>query len=253
MFRAAIGGFNKADVLNYIDELTNAWNEERTQLEKQARIDREQATKSEAVATQAQEAYNAMAAELQAAREAMASMQPLAEQTKGLSAKVEQLYEELNEAIAQNNRLKQALAQSEEKSQSARAEMMAAEDRLQTRETELNRRNERLASLEAIVARYEAVLGQSDGMKQHLDDIVHPFTHIAARRAEDSIENTNTVIAALLAQLHELQKGLEEQKRALRQDKIESDAKYNRIVETWFAKAKELADTAVHRTTHFFR
>ncbi len=264
LFRTAIGGFNKADVLNYIDSLTAAWNVERELLENQARADRETATTANARVTaletetaeklaEMQAETEAMRTEAQEARDALEQMQTLAEQAQALSEQVAQMREELAEALVQNNRMQTALAQSEEKSQSARAEMMAAEDRLQTRETELTRRNERLAALETQLARYEAVLGHSDGMKEHIDDIVRPFTETAARRAEDTLDDTYAVIAALLAQLGELQNGIEEQKRALRQEKAENDAKLNRVLGGWFTKAKELAESAAQRTTHFFR
>ncbi len=246
MFRSAIGGFNKTDVLNYIDGLTGAWNEERVQLEQQATADREKA-----------EAATAKAEELQAAHEAMSNeleeIRPLAEQANELAEQVAQMRAELDEALAQNGQLTHKLAQCEEKSQSARAEMMAAEDRLATREQELTQRNERLASLEAVVAQYEAALGRCDGMKEHLDGILRPFTESASRRAEKTLDNTYALIAALLAQLAELQEGIDNQKRALRQEKLESDAKLSNVLNNWFNKAKELAGTAADRATHFFR
>lgn len=246
MFRSAIGGFNKTDVLNYIDQLTGSWNEERVQLEQQAIADREKAEAAEAKAEELQAAHEAMTAELE-------DIRPLAEQAKELSEQVAQMRAELDEALAQNSQLTHKLAQCEEKSQSARAEMMAAEDRLATREQELTQRNERLASLETVVARYEAVLGRSDGMKEHLDNIIRPFTESASRRAEETLDNTYALVSALLAQLGELQEGIDTQKRALRQEKIESDVKLNGVLNNWFNKAKELAGTPADRATHFFR
>ncbi len=253
MFRSAIGGFNKADVLNYIDSLTGSWNEERVQLEQQAIADREKAEAAAAKAEELQAAHEAMTCELEALKEELEQVRPLAEQVQALEGQLAQMREELSEALAQNSQLTQKLAQSEEKSQSARAEMMAAEDRLSTREQELTQRNERLASLEAVVARYEAVLGRSDGMKEHLDNIIRPFTESANRRAEETLDNTYALIAALLAQLGELQDGIDKQKRALRQEKTESDVKLSNVLGNWFNKAKELAETSVDRATHFFR
>lgn len=246
MFRSALGGFNKTDVLNYIDSLTGAWNEERVQLEQQAQADREAAETADARAQELEAAHEAMVTELDEIR-------PLAEQVKAMTEQLEQMRAELDEALAQNAQLNQKLAQCEEKSQSARAEMMAAEERLSTREAELTQRNERLAALEATVARYEAVLGRCDGMKEHFDGIIRPFTEKAHRRAEDTLDNTYALVAALLAQLGELQGGIEEQKRALRQEKADSDAKLAATLGSWFAKAKELADTTAERATHFFR
>lgn len=246
MFRSALGGFNKADVLNYIDELTGAWNEERVQLEQQVIADREKAETAAAKAEELQAAHEAMSAELEEIR-------PVAEKAKELAEQVAQMRAELDEALAQNGQLTQKLAQCEEKCQSARAEMMAAEDRLSTREQELSQRNERLASLEAVVAQYESALGRCDGMKEHLDGILRPFTENAARRAEETLDNTYAIIASLLAQLGELQEGIDKQKRTLRQDKLESDAKLSGVLGNWFNKAKELAGTAADRATHFFR
>ena len=253
VFRSAIGGFNKADVLNYIDGLTGSWNEERVQLEEQARTDRENAQNAIARAEELEAAHEAMSADLEAAEEELEAARPLVEQVQTLTEQLEQMRNELDEALAQNGQLSHKLAQCEEKSQSARAEMMAAEERLITREQELTQRNERLAALEARITQYEAVLGRCDGMKEHMDSIVRPFTESASRRAEDTLDNTDTLICALLAQLGELQNGIEEQKRALRQEKAESDARLSTVLNNWFSKAKELADTTVDRATHIFR
>lgn len=253
MFRSAIGGFNKADVLNYIDELTGSWNEERVQLEQQAIADREAAETAAAKAEELQAAHEAMCAELEAAEEELETVRPLAAQVQALEEQLAQMRTQLDEALAQNSQLTNKLAQSEEKTQSARAEMMAAEDRLSTREQELTQRNERLASLEAVVTRYEAVLGRCDGMKEHIDGIVRPFTESANRRAEETLDNTYALVAALLVQLGELQEGIDAQKRALRQEKTESDVKLSNVLNNWFNKAKELAGTTVDRATHFFR
>jgi chromosome segregation ATPase len=253
MFRSALGGFNKTDVLNYIDTLTGGWNEERVQLEQQAIADREKAEIAAAKAEELQTAHEAMASELQAMQEELEQVRPLAQQVEQLNEALAQMRAELSEALAQNSQLSNKLAQCEEKSQSARAEMMAAEDRLNTREQELTQRNERLASLESVVAQYEAALGRCDGMKEHIDGIVRPFTESAAHRAEQTLDNTYALVAALLAQLGELQEGIDKQKRALRQEKLESDAKLTGVLGNWFNKAKELAGTAADRATHFFR
>ena len=239
MFRSALGGFNKADVLNYIDALTAAWNEERVALEQQAKADREAAETATARAAELEAAHEAMTAELDEIR-------PLAEQTKEATEQLAQMRTELDEALAQNAQFTQQLAQSEEKIQSARAEMMAAEERLCTREAELTRRNERLAALEATVARYEAVLGRSDSMKEHVDGIVRPFTEKANRHAEDALDNAYALVANLLAQLGEMQGSIEEQKSALRQAKADNDAKLSATLGSWFSKIKDLAGGSGH-------
>ncbi len=253
MFRSALGGFNKADVLNYIDGLTGSWNEERVQLEEQARTDRDRAAQAEKAAAKAQEEQQASEADLKAALEALESIRPLAEQVEELKTQLAQARNDLSEALAEKSRLATSLAQSEEKSQSARVEMMAAEERLQAREAELTNRNQRIATLETLVTRYEAVLGHSGNMQEHIDGILRPFSDTAARRAESTLDDTYAVIAALLAQLGELQGSIEQQKRTLQQEKAETDATLNRVLGSWFTKAKELAETAAARTTHFFR
>ncbi len=253
MFRSAIGGFNKADVLNYIDSLTGSWNEERVQLEQQAIADREKAEDAVNKAEELQAANETMSNEMKAMQTELEQMRSLARQMKEMAQQLSQMRNELNEALAENDQLSQKLAQSEEKSQSARAEMMAAEDRLATREQELSQRNERLASLEAVVAQYESALGRCDGMKEHIGGIVRPFTEGASRRAEETLDNTYALVAALQTQLGELQEGIDKQKRALRQEKLESDSRLNGVLNNWFNKAKELADTAADRATHFFR
>ncbi len=246
IFRSALGGFNKSDVLNYIDGMTGAWNEERELLEEQARTNRETAAQATAKAEELQAALDAARAELDAVK-------PLAAHVESLTAQLAQLRDELSTALTEKNRLTAELAQCEDKSQSARTEMMAAEDRLQTREAELANRNERIAALEVLVTRYEAVLGQSNGMQQHVDGIMRPFMDTAARRAENTLEDTYAIIASLLAQLGELQDSIEKQKQVLRDEKTENEAALTRVLNSWFDKAKEFADTAAGRATHFFR
>ena len=52
IFRSALGGFNKQDVLNYIDEITAGWDRERQELESAATADRELAQQQQEEAAQ---------------------------------------------------------------------------------------------------------------------------------------------------------------------------------------------------------
>ncbi len=253
IFRSALGGFNKADVLNYIDGLTGSWNEEREQLTKQAHDDRETAVKATATAEELRATLADMQDALAAAQAALEAVNPLKEQVETLTAQLAQVRAELAESYAKNKQLTDDLARSEDKGQSARAEMMAAEDRLQTREAELANRNERVAALEVLVTRYEAVLGQSNGMQQHLDGIVRPFVDTASRRAENTLEDTHAIIASILLQLGELQNSIQRQKQILSDEKAENSDALTRVLDNWFTKATELADSMPSRTTHFFR
>lgn len=225
IFRSALGGFKKTDVLNYIDELTGSWNEERVQLEQQVVAEREKAevavSKVEAAETKANElqaVHDSLTAEIDALKEELEQLRPLAEQ-------MEQLREEIK----------------------------AANERVAVREAELAERAARIATLESTVARYEAVLGRCDNMKEHVDGIIRPFAEKASRRAEDTLDKTHALVAALLSQLGELQGGIEEQKRVLHQEKADNDARLSATLNNWFAKVKELAENTASHATHFFR
>lgn len=247
IFRSAIGGFNKNDVLTYIDRITGEWNEERVQL-------------TEAADTARQEAQQATAAAREATDKAEQAVAQAQEHLTALEAQLAQLTEQLAEVTAQRDvavtekaALAEELQQEQEKTRTATNEMMAAEERLQAREQELAALRGQLDEQQGQIAQYAAVLGQTDGMQGHVDGIVRPFMEDANRRAAETLNGMHTLLDALLTQMTELKADVELQQAALQQHKGESDSRLTDTLDAWVEKARRSAQDAAGRVTRFFR
>lgn len=247
IFRSAIGGFNKNDVLTYIDELTGGWNEERVQLTEAAETARQEAQQATAAANEATERAQAAVAEAEERLAAMA--QKLEEVTQQLA----EMTAQRDVAVTEKAALAEELQQEQEKTRTATAEMMAAEERLQTREQEIASLGKTLDEQQEQMARYAAVLGQSDGVQGHVDGIVRPFLEDANRRASDTLQSMHTLLDAMLTQMGELKTDVETQQATLQQRKAESDARLADTLDTWMDKARQLAQDTAGRVTRFFR
>ncbi len=247
IFRSAIGGFNKNDVLTYIDRITGEWNEERVQL-------------TEAAEAARQEAQEATATAQQTVAEAQTTVSEAEDRLAAMEVQFSQLTEQLAEitgqrdvAITEKAALAEQLQQEQDKTNTAVNEMMASEERLQTREQEIAVLQEKLDEQQQQIARYAAVLGQSDGVQGHVDGIVRPFIEDANRRATDTLTSVHTLLNAMLAQMSELKTDVETQQAALRQHKTESDSRLADTLDAWMDKARQTAQDAAGRVTRFFR
>ena len=247
IFRSAIGGFNKNDVLTYIDRITGEWNEERVQL-------------TETAETARQEAQEAIATAQQTVTEAQATVAEAEERLAAMEAKLSEITEQLAEMTAQRDvavtekaALAEQLQQEQDKTRTAVDEMMASEERLQTREQEITALQQKLDEQQQQIARYAAVLGQSDSMQGHVEGIVRPFVEDANRRAADTLTSVHTLLDAMLTQMSELKTDVEAQQTALRQHKAESDSRLADTLEAWMDKARQTAQDAAGRVTRFFR
>lgn len=83
VFRSALGGFNKQDVLQYIDQITGEWDEERQDLLNQAVAEREQAQQQGAAAAEAAAALAEAQQQLEALRGELAKVQAVADRLPG--------------------------------------------------------------------------------------------------------------------------------------------------------------------------
>ncbi|MBE6778153.1 MAG: hypothetical protein E7541_02060 [Ruminococcaceae bacterium] len=247
IFRSAMRGFNKSDVLTYIDQITGEWHEERVQLTQQAE---EAARESQRASDEARQAVEAAQATVDEAQQQLAAMR---EQLEQLTEQLQEMTAQRDVAVTEKAALEEQLQAEQEKAHTATAEMMAAEERLQTRDGEVATLREQLTDLQGQMAAYGDALGRGDEMKTHLDGIARPFMETANRTAVDTLDNVHTVLEALLGQLGELRDDVALRRSTLRQQKTESDEQFAEAVDAWVEKVRHLAKDSAGRTTRFFR
>ncbi len=233
IFRSAIGGFNKKDVLQYIDQITAEWNTEREELT------------ATAAAAQEEAQLQASAAEAQAATVAAMTAQLL----------------ELQETLAEVTATAQAVPALREQLDTLNGENEALRAKLETADATVQASHEQAASLQREVttqsgqlAEYRMLLGQSRTAHAHMQSIVRPFMDDANRRTADTLDNVQTVISALLAQLGELQDSVAAQQQAQRDAAAGDAARLTDTLDRWLDRANRLAaDEPAGSAPRFFR
>ena len=263
MFRKAMRGFNKQDVLQYIDQITAGWDEERRGLEQQAEA---------AVAAQAQ---LQSAADTAAAEAAEATQQMQVAQTQ-LAETQQQVYDTTADLAACRTTIDEMTAKAEEDRQTiARleaaletvtrerddaigavadgrqqiAELEPLRDQLADAQRSNEELNEQVATMQQTISRYEKVLGNADTAHQRADSIVRPFIEQANRQADETLDSVQAVLAGVLAQLGELQGSVDQRRQALRRCKADSDSRLSSAFGDWLAPTKDI-NPYDH---HFFR
>lgn len=239
MFRNAMGGFNKQDVLQYIDGVTAEWNVEREGLGRQISESAE-AVKSlqEQVNALLQQVAEAEQKALEAEQKAQVSDAQLAEvqqqlydATADLAAAQsvnEQMQEALDEAQARIAQLEQNaadLARQRDDAIAAVADAKAQVAIVPELEEKLHRKDEQMAGMQQAIARYEKVLGTAEEAEQRVDGIVRPLINQANKQADDTLDRVQAALAALLAQLGEVQGNVEQRRLALQRCKEDSDSR----------------------------
>ena len=250
VFRSALGGFHKQDVLSYIDQITDEWNQEREAFNIQV-ANAQQATEQ---ATEQQEKDAAAIAQLQQQlADTQAAAKALQEQQEALTAALQTVTAQRDEALAQQEALRTRLTEEQDKVHTSATEMMAAENRLQGRERELEQLQNTLRQQQTLLAQYEATLGQCDGMADHLGGLVRPYVEKADRQAADTLKRVDTTLSSLLEQLTALQGDVRQQQQTLQAEKDQNQTSLSEALSGWLDKTRQLAQEAAGRASHFFR
>lgn len=258
IFRSALGGFNKADVLTYIDEITARWEVERQQLQQelneaqQALTDARQQTAEQAAQIEAaQETVRQQTDSLNTLHGQLAEQTRLAEELPSLRqqlAVLEAQRREQDEAAARASarcrELEQTAAQMREQQERATAEMMAAEERLSARTAELTTCTEQLDAARSRIARYEAVLGRADAMERHMDGLVRPFLEETAATADRSLAETRAALEDIRQRLNRLSDELSRRQNALCNTKAATDERLKAVLTDWLLAAGGSDDPA---------
>ena len=267
IFRTALGGFHKQDVLDYIDKITAEWDAERQQLVARAEEADTRIATAEQATAQAVAAAEKAGEEATAAKERLAeTVTQLSQATAELSTKnitiqsMEELLQEKDGRLTAAEQEVTALTAQRDEAISAVAEarqqvadMEATARRLHETQEQLTKQSARLSHLQQEIARYEAVLGSAETAQQHVDNIVRPFIEQANRQADETLDSVQAVLAALLAQLGELQGNVDQRRQALQRCKSDSDSRLSAAFGDWMAQARQAAATKPVTDRHFFR
>ena len=256
MFRNAFRGFNKQDVLQYIDEITAAWDEERKALEKRAD---EAETACVAAQAAAQAAADEAAAQVAAAQEQqqaveaqLAEVQQQLADTKndlGVAATtIEEMAIQLEEAQRRTAQLERELAANAEERDAAIASLADAKSQLDDallaqRQLEESRRlvnsqTEQIASMSRTIQRYESLLGDVDTVAQRMDGIVRPHVDEAYRQSTAALDNTQRQIRQIIAQLTELLGDVDADSQNLQARKQDCDSRLTAVLDEWLSAAQ---------------
>lgn len=269
VFRSALGGFHKQDVLNYIDGITAEWNEERQQLTAQAEADRELAQQQQDAAAEAVAALEAAQAaadtatkenealrgRLQELEAELIDLRQLPEQVRALTEQLQEVTAQRDVATAEKANLTEQLHIETDRANTATSEMMAAEERLQMKEQELGNRDARINELERSQTHYQAILNNAEDAGRRVEGIARPFIRQAGQQASEALEDIQGSLTALLEQLNELQGHIEEKKTNLNTSIDHTDSQMNGAITSWVATAKEAvkSDNVTGTATDFFR
>lgn len=230
IFRSAIGGFNKKDVLGYIDRITGEWDAERQELTQTAAEAQEEA----ALQASAAEAQAATVAALQGQLEQL--QETLAEVTATAQA-VPALREQVDLLGAENEQIRRQLQDAEQ----AHGEQAAALER------EIQTQNGQLAE-------YRSLLGESRSATAHVQNVVRPMIDDTNRRAAETLDSVQATISTLLTQLGDLQRDVAARQQAQRDAAAGDAARLAESLDRWLDRADRLApDKPAGGTARFFR
>ena len=260
MFRSAMRGFHKQDVLQYIDEITGAWDAERHNLNQQkeeavaaqqalrtqmqqAQADKEQAVEAAAEANQKAQIGAAQLAEVQQElydttadlAECRTDKEEIARQLEEANRRIALLEAQLTAVTNERDDVIAALADS--KAQLAALPTM--EEQLGDYRQQNQRQSDQIDAMQQAIARYEKVLGNVETAQEHVDGIVRPFIEQANKQADDTLDSVQAVLAGVLAQLGELQGNVEQRRQALHRCKADSDSRLSAAFGDWLGQAQD--------------
>lgn len=262
VFRSAMRGFNKQDVLQYIDEITGAWDTERHALtqQKEEAVAAEEAMRTKLAQAQADKEQAAEAATTagQQAQVAATQLAEVQQELYDITADLAECRSDKDEMAAQleeaNRRIAlleaQLTAVTNERDDAiaavadAKAQLESQGD-IEARMEEYRQRDQRqsdqIDAMQQAIARYEKVLGNADTAQEHVDGIVRPFIEQANKQADETLDSVQAVLAGLLAQLGELQGNVEQRRQALHRCKADSDSRLSAAFGDWLGQAQDVS------------
>ncbi len=270
LFRSAMRGFNKQDVLQYIDEITGAWDNERHGLEQQKN---EAVQAQEAMQAQMEQAQADKEQAIEAANEASQKAQVAATQLAEVQQELYDITADLAECRSDKDEIAAQLEEAQRRIALLEAQLTAVtnerddaiaavadtkaqltslgvvEEQLNDYRQQNQRQSDQIDAMQQAIARYEKVLGNAETAHEHVDGIVRPFIEQANKQADETLDSVQAVLAGLLAQLGELQGNVEQRRQALHRCKADSDSRLSAAFGDWLG----LAQDASASSGQFFR
>lgn len=255
MFRNAFRGFNKQDVLQYIDQITAAWDAERKELEAKVGETVAVAESAQAQAEEAQAQAVAAAEQQQIAETQLAETQQklydttadltvaantieeMAIQLEELQRRLAQLEQELSATTSERDDAIAALADA--KAQLAANTVTARQ--LDESRQQIGRQNEQIATMRQTIDRYENVVGDADHLHQKVEGIVRPYIEQTGRQADETLSGVQATLDALLAQLGDLQNQIDQSRRTLQYQKADSDSRLAGALDEWMSSVQDIS------------
>lgn len=253
MFRNAFRGFNKQDVLQYIDEITAAWDQERKELEQKAEDAVAAQQAAQAAADEAQ-ALAAAAVELQQTAQVQLAeaQQQLASTAADLSVAattIEEMATQLEEEQRRMALLEQELTATASERDNAIAALADAKEQLTDAQTtrqqleecrrQLSRQEQQIAEMGQTIRRYESVLGDADTAAQKVSDVIRPCIRQTADQADEALHDTQNFLTGLICQLSEMNDELSGMRGEIQKSAADSDARLSAVLNDWLSAAQD--------------
>ena len=252
MFRNAFRGFNKQDVLQYIDEITAAWNEERQALEQKVNDAVAAQEQAQAAATEAQEQAVAAVQLQQNAIVQLNEVQAQLEQTTAdlsvAATTIEEMAQQLEEAQRRTAQLEQELATTATERDNAIAALADAKEQLTdagaTRQQlddcrrQVNRQNEQITTMQQSIRRYESVLGNADEMHDKISGIVRPCINQTVAEADTALNDVQASLGDMIRHLENMLYRMNDMRDAVKQSAADSDARLSSVLDEWLSAAQ---------------
>ena len=230
VFRNAMRGFNKQDVLLYIDNITAVWENERRDLEQKlgeatAIQDslRNYANQLKVYATAVTQHRQKAEAQLAHTQKQLATT---AEDLSVAATTVEELAAQLDEAQQRIATLEEAAstattARDEAVTSAHYVQEHIAAKEAAIRDLEDSRRiireqNKQIETLQLSIENYEKTIKNMEAAHQEADSKMRPLIDEANRHADETITDVQTVLTSVLSQLNVLQSSMDHRRQALR-------------------------------------
>lgn len=282
-FRSALSGFNKRDVLEYIDRITASWEEERREKELQLEDSEKRIEQQEQATAQAQQETQAaleqvqqLQAQLAEVHTAMARLQEqltfankkveactgkiktLEDANESTSNQLDVYREQLEEATKRADSLQKTAEQltgERDQAIAAAADARTTQEeetaaRLQDLEQQLQQKEAYAASLQQENVRLQAQAQQVPFSQSDVDKLVCPLIEDCNRQTEETLNSLQDTLSSVLTQLGQMQHTVEQRRQAMHKDTAEAQ---NRLHTTFGADDTAQPHTAADPAAHFFR
>ena len=260
MFRNAFRGFNKQDVLQYIDQITAAWDAERKELETKTNEAIAVAESAQALAEDAQAQAAAVTEQHQIAETQLAeAQQKLYDATADLTVAattIEEMAQQIEELQRRQAQLEQELSTTATERDDAIAALADAKTQLAANAVTVrqldesrqlvSRQNEQISDMRRAIDRYERVVGDTDTVHEKVSGIVRPYIDQTGRQADETLSGVQATLDALLAQLGDLQNQIDQGRRNLQYQKADNDSRLAAALDEWVSSAQDISGNSRH-------